>query len=181
MTDLTLAHLMAPYANERTTGGTSTSGAPPMHLVPSAKKGTTPPKKPAVHHEQHTVPAHFIPPPPPTDSGYGPLDIDLSLSDRVCVELQASACTVLEDVCGLVEGSRTSKAAGPYCEGLRSYCTREADAHSTPAVTVEAKMCVNFEANIDACQIVAEACKKGSAGEKSTFCTKAVSLCTAQI
>ena len=107
------------------------------------------------------------------------MDIDLSLSDQVCVELQASACTVLEDVCGLVEGSRSSKT-GAYCDGLRSYCAREAEAHTTPAVTVEAKMCVNFEASTDACQIVAEVCKKGSAGEKSTFCAKAASLCTAQ-
>lgn len=107
------------------------------------------------------------------------MDIDLTLSDKVCVDLEASACTVAEDICGLVEGARGSKG-GAYCQGMRSFCAQEAAAGHMPALTVDAKMCVRFEATADACQIVADACKSGSGNENSTFCTKAVSLCTAQ-
>lgn len=181
MSEFTLAHLLMHEGGKPKAGGAPAQTLHTMNLAPSIA-GAPVKKQPPVHHHHqvpthsHAIPAHPVPPP---HIGYGPMDVDLSLSDEVCVELQASACTVVEDVCGLVEGARASKG-GAYCQGLRSYCAREAASAHTPAFTVDAKMCVRFEASTDACAIVTEACQKGSGNEHSTFCSKAVSLCTAQ-
>jgi hypothetical protein len=124
--------------------------------------------------KKHTFPANTA----TSQLGYAPQDIDLSLSDKICVELEASACTVLEDICGIMEGGRSPEDGSKTCEGLRRYCVQEEKKGSPPAVTVDAKLCVNFEATTDACEIISRVCQQHTPGYSNNFCTKAASLCS---
>ena len=137
-----------------TTQGTKKGSPKGGHLIanPFFPAGAPPKKPPALPaHDQHT---------------------ELMISDRICLDMKANACTVMEDVCKLAGKDESSG----LCTKLTNACAQRTS--TSPQVTLDAKICVNFEISTPACHMLEKVCATGSDAAQGALCKKLLPLCS---
>jgi len=106
--------------------------------------------------------------------------VDISISDQLCVQVETSACTAIEDMCALIHAAPHATSIDPsFCAGAQDFCANQALVDPTASATVDAKFCLKLKASTELCAAAKKACAPGSKAAGSAFCTRVQTLCTA--
>lgn len=100
--------------------------------------------------------------------------IDLSLTDKLCIDMKASACEAITDMCTLMKPVAGDSG---MCDGVQAFCEKQKEMGNHMHMDMDAKVCLTFEASARACEVVTAACKPGSKAAGSNFCMRAQSYC----
>lgn len=141
-------------------------------LAPDMKP--TKPAKTVVMDPTAMKPKPKLPPHHAGQPDYG--DINLSMTNKFCLEANANACETMTDMCAALN-SVNAEMDQSLCQGVQSFCEKQQQMGQHMHMDLSAKVCLNFEASAKACDIVAEVCEPGSKAAGSQFCQQTQAYC----
>ena len=106
------------------------------------------------------------------------MDIQFDLSDKLCLDVRASACTVLQDVCSIAnEGGMGSTSMMGLCHKAEQFCAQESKGGHEPFAFVDARVCLDIDASADVCSLAQKFCAKGMPAADSYMCKRVMQAC----